>query len=537
MITEDQTEVVRFLASPSTHGGACVERIDTHSAVVFLAGQRVYKLKRAVRFDYLDFSNPERRRAMCDAEVRLNRRTAPSVYRGVVAVTREPDGSLALAGRGTAIDWVVEMNRFDQEVLFDRLAAAGRLDLGLMPALAFSIAEFHKTAERRTDHGGTPGMTWVIDGNADGFDEYGEGVLDPGACRRLTGSARMELERREALLDERRASGFVRQCHGDLHLRNIVLLDGRPTLFDGVEFNDEIACIDVLYDLAFLLMDLWRRSLPRHANTVWNRYLADSGDFGGVPLLPLFLSCRAAVRAKTSATAARLQADPLRSSELQELAREYLTMAEDFLHSHRPCLVAIGGFSGTGKSTLALGLAPSVGAAPGAVVIRSDEIRKQLYGVPPLHRLGPEGYSSEMSERVYATVAERASTAVRAGHSAIVDAVYARPDDRQTIERVAANVGVSFVGIWLEAPDSTLVARVEQRNNDASDANAAVIRVQLQQGTGVLTWHRVEAAPLSDIVLESTVKYIQAQLPGVLNSAGVASHASGLSPLQSRGSR
>ena len=282
MITEDQTEVVRFLASPSTHGGASVERIDTHSAVVFLAGQRAYKLKRAVRFDYLDFSNPERRRAMCDAEVRLNRRTAPSVYRGVVAVTREPDGSLALAGRGTAIDWVVEMNRFDQEVLFDRLAAAGRLDLGLMPALACSIAEFHMTAERRTDHGGTPGMAWVIDGNADGFDEYGEGVLDPGACRRLTDSARMELERRGALLDERRASGFVRQCHGDLHLRNIVLLDGRPTLFDGVEFNDEIACIDVLYDLAFLLMDLWRRRLPRHANTVWNRYLADSGDFDGV---------------------------------------------------------------------------------------------------------------------------------------------------------------------------------------------------------------------------------------------------------------
>ena len=180
MITEDQTEVVRFLASPSTHGGASVERIDTHSAVVFLAGQRAYKLKRAVRFDYLDFSTAERRRAMCDAEVRLNRRTAPSVYRGVVAVTREPDGALALDGRGTPIDWVVEMNRFAQEALFDRLAAAGRLDLGLMSALASSIAEFHITAERRTDHGGKSGMAWVIDGNADGFAEFSEGVLDPG---------------------------------------------------------------------------------------------------------------------------------------------------------------------------------------------------------------------------------------------------------------------------------------------------------------------------------------------------------------------
>ena len=408
MLTEDQTDVIEFLAAPSAHGTATVERIDTHSAIVFLAGERAYKLKRAVRFDYLDFSTVERRRAMCDAEVRLNRRTAPDIYRGVVPITREPGGALALGGSGPPIDWVVEMNRFPQEALFDRLAAAGRLDLELMPPLAAAIAEFHRIAEPRTDHGGKPGMAWVIEGNAAGFAEYGANVLDPLACRRLTEASRAELDNRGALLDERRASGFVRQCHGDLHLRNIVLLDGRPTLFDGVEFNDKIACTDVLYDLAFLLMDLWRRGLPRHANAVWNRYLAETGDFSGLSLLPLFLSCRAAVRAKTSATAARLQPDARRGNELQALAREYLAMAERLLNPPRPCLIAIGGFSGTGKSTLALGLAPSVGAVPGAVVIRSDEIRKRLSGVSPLDRLGPEGYSSEMSERVYATVAERA---------------------------------------------------------------------------------------------------------------------------------
>ena len=186
------------------------------------------------------------------------------------------------------------------------------------------------------------------------------------------------------MLERRRESGFVRQCHGDLHLRNIVLLDGRPTLFDGVEFNDEIACTDVLYDLAFLLMDLWRRRLPRHANTVWNRYLVETADFDGVSLLPLFLSCRAAVRAKTSATAAQLQHDVQRRNELEGMAREYLAMAERLLHPPHPCLVAVGGFSGSGKSTLALSLAPSVGAVPGAVVLRSDETRKRLCGVPLL---------------------------------------------------------------------------------------------------------------------------------------------------------
>jgi aminoglycoside phosphotransferase family enzyme/predicted kinase len=508
MLTEDQAGVIEFLAAPSTHRTATVQRIDTHSAIVFLAGARAYKLKRAVRFDYLDFSTAERRRAMCDAEVRLNRRTAPNIYRGVVPITREPGGALTLGGSGPPIDWVVEMNRFSQEALFDRLAAAGRLDLDLMPPLAAAIVEFHRIAEPRTDHGGKPGMEWVIDGNAVGFAEYGQDVLDPVTHRRLTDASRAELDTRGALLDERRASGLVRQCHGDLHLRNIVLLDDRPTLFDGVEFNDQIACIDVLYDLAFLLMDLWRRGLPRHANAVWNRYLEDADDLGGMALLPLFLSCRAAVRAKTSATAARLQPEVRRQNELQALAREYLAMAEGLLHPPGPCLVAIGGFSGTGKSTLALGLAPSVGGVPGAVVIRSDVIRKRRSGVSPLDRLGPDGYSSEMSERVYATVAERARMTIREGHGAIVDAVYARPGDRQTIERVAADAAVPFVGIWLEAPETTLIARVEQRRNDASDADAAVIRLQHRDGSGVIGWHRVEASRSPGVVLDDALKYV-----------------------------
>jgi predicted kinase len=183
-------------------------------------------------------------------------------------------------------------------------------------------------------------------------------------------------------------------------------------------------------------------------------------------------------------------------------------MAEGLLHPPGPCLVAIGGFSGTGKSTLALGLAPSVGGVPGAVVIRSDVIRKRRSGVSPLDRLGPDGYSSEMSERVYATVAERARMTIREGHGAIVDAVYARPGDRQTIERVAADAAVPFVGIWLEAPETTLIARVEQRRNDASDADAAVIRLQHRDGSGVIGWHRVEASRSPGVVLDDALKYV-----------------------------
>ena len=508
MITQDQTAVIDFLASPSTHGGVSVERIETHTAIVFLAGTRAYKLKRAVLFDYLDFSTPERRRVLCDAEVRLNRRTAPALYRGILAVTRERDRGLALGGSGTPVDWVVEMTRFDQEALFDRLAAAGQLDHKLMPPLAAAIAEFHMVAERRADHGGKTGMAWVIKGNAAGFAEYGAAYLEPAACVRVTDAAGAELDRRGDLLDARRNAGSVRQCHGDLHLRNIVLLDGRPTLFDGVEFNDEISCTDVLYDLAFLLMDLWRRRLPRHANAVWHRYLAETGELDGVALLPLFLSCRAAIRAKTSATAAQLQNEAPRRGELQELARDYLAMAESLLHPPGPCLIAIGGGSGSGKSTLALGLAPSVGAVPGAVVLRSDEIRKQLCGVSLFERLGPEGYSAQVSDRVYAAVAERARLTVSGGHSAIVDAVYLRPTDRQAIEQVAADASVPFVGLWLEAPESTLIERAEQRRNDPSDADASVVRMQRAPPNGMVGWHRLDATIPAEIVLQRALTYL-----------------------------
>jgi len=519
MITEDQTAVVEFLGAPSTHGGARVERIETHASIVFLVGERAYKLKRAVRFDYLDFSTSERRRLLCEAEVRLNRRTAPTLYRGVVAVTHERDGSYALAGSGRTIDWVVEMNRFPQEALFDRLASIGGLGVDLMPSLATAIAGFHRSAEHRRDRGGAAGMSWVTESNATGFAEFGRACLDPSATYRVTDDVRCEVERRTALLERRRESGFVRQCHGDLHLRNIVLLDGRPTLFDGVEFNDEISCTDVCYDLAFLLMDLWRRKLPRHANLVWNRYLLEMADFGGISLLPLFLSCRAAVRAKTSVTSAHLQTDVQRRRELEGTAREYLAMAEEFLHPPDPCLVAVGGFSGSGKSTLALNFAPLVGAAPGAVVLRSDEGRKRLCGVPLLQRLGPEGYSASVCERVYKQLAEQAGQALRAGHSVIVDVVYAQAAERRAIEQVADGAAVPFVGLWLEAPESVLIDRTVQRRNDASDADATVVRLQRARDTGHICWHRLDATATAPSVLSLATARIRDRVRDVLNTA------------------
>lgn len=503
MITEDQSRVLDYLGSPAAHGGAAVERIDTHVSVVFLAGARAWKLKRAVRYDYLDYSTADRRRAMCEAEVRVNRRTAPVLYRGVSPVTRRADGSLSIGGVGPPVDWLVEMARFDQGGLFDRLAAAGRLPLELMSTLARAIAAFHGAADRRTDQGGWHAMRRVIDGNAAGFAEEGGGILDPATCARLTDRSRSALERNGVLLDQRRGAGDVRHCHGDLHLRNIVLRDGRPTLFDAIEFNDEISSTDVLYDLAFLLMDLWRLGLPQHANAVWNGYLAETADLGGLPLMPLFLSCRAAVMAKTTATSANLQADSELRRTLQTLANDYLSLADRLLDPTAPRLIAIGGLSGSGKSTLALDLAPATGAAPGAVVIRSDAIRKELRGVSPMDRLGPGGYTDEMSRRVYATLVTQAGAVVRGGYAAIADAVFANAADREAIHHAARAAGVPFTGLWLEAPASVLISRVEGRGPDVSDAGVDVIRRQLANQRDTPRWHRVDASRTRQQVREA----------------------------------
>ena len=503
MTADTQHDVVAFLSTPEAYGlpAGSVERIDTHISSVWLAGDRAFKLKRAVRFDYVDFSTIELRRVACEAEFRLNRRTAPTLYRAVRAVTREADGSLALGGRGVAIDWVVEMARFDQDTLFDRLAERGRLDVALMQGLAAAIVRLHADATARPDHGGRAGMLWVVDGNALGFVEQGAAVLDSGACERLTADSRAAIDRHAVLLDARRRGGLVRECHGDLHLRNIFLLDGVPTIFDGVEFNDEISCIDVLYDLAFLLMDLWRRDLRVHANAVFNEYLARTTNVGALALMPLFLSCRAAVRAKTSATAAKALGDTGQLRELQAAARQYLELAQGFLRPPSARLIAIGGFSGSGKTTLARDLAPGIGAAPGALVVRSDVLRKTLLGVAPLTRLGPEGYAAEVTQRVYRAIAERAGAALKAGHAVIADAVFANPQDRATIAAVAREVGVPFSGVWIDAPPEILARRVDGRAADASDATTDVLERQLRSGTGRLDWRRVDGSGDIDAVL------------------------------------
>lgn len=487
-----QHEVAAFLGDPRNHGGAAVERVDTHAAMVFLAGGRAYKLKRAVRYPYLDFSTVERRRAACEAELTLNRRTAPSLYLGVEPVVRRPDGDLAIGGPGDVLDWLVAMRRFPADALFDAMAERGALTPGLMRALADAVAAFHATAERRPDGGGAAAMRGVVDGNI--AELRGNPALFPeDRVARLAARSAGALDRMAALLEERRRGGQVRHCHGDLHLRNIVLLDGVPTLFDGIEFDESFAVVDVLYDLAFLLMDLDHRGLRPLGNAVLNRYLEATGDLAGLALLPLFLSVRAAVRAKIAAAVAAVQDDRAAAAGLEREALAYLDHALRALEPPPARLVALGGLSGTGKTRLARALAPALGPAPGAVVLRSDAVRKRLFGVAETDRLPPEAYAPAVTARVYAVLAENARTVLRAGHAAVADAVHARPEERAAIAAVARVAGARFDGRWLDAPLAVRIDRIGRRRGDASDATAEVARRQETYDLGPLDWLRVRA--------------------------------------------
>lgn len=488
-----QSEVVEFLMRPETYGVAEVDRIDTHISVIFLAGERAYKLKRAIRLPFLDYSTLELRRRACEEELRIDRAMAPEIYLKVTAVTQEDDGALSLAGPGRPVDWLVVMHRFDQADLFDRLATAGRLNRPLMREVADAVATLHEDADRRPDQGGTPAMTKIIDDNVAELSRFAEKGLTAREIKKYGTQARHELARCASLLETRRHNGAVRRGHGDLHLGNICLFQGRATPFDAIEFNDAIACCDVLYDLAFLVMDLWHRGFRDLANFTFNRYLAMTGEYAGLAAFPLFLSCRAAVRAKVCAMTAAVVDDAKAAAAIDD-AGLYLANSIEHLNRTAPRLIAVGGMSGTGKSTLAMELAPALGITPGAVILRSDIVRKRLFGQSPETKLPADAYGEETTHRVYEQLAAQAETALRAGYTVITDAAFLRRDERASIEGLADKLGLSFHGLWLEAPDGVLLDRVTARQGDASDADAKIVEMQARYSFGEIAWSRIDAS-------------------------------------------
>ncbi|MBS0123114.1 AAA family ATPase [Thetidibacter halocola] len=485
----DQAETIRFLSSGDAFAAEDpVEVIQTHGAYVFLCGDTALKLKRAVKYDYMDLSTVALRKGLIARELELNQPVAPEIYRDMLPVTRTEAG-LALDGGGEVVDWVLRMWRFPAENELVRVTERGALDDDTASAVGEAIAAYHAVApvQRR------PGRILI----ADILAELGRVFAEfPGAAA----TARVgEWERAVAacldtngsLLDSRGRKGDVRRAHGDLHLRNLVLIDGRPVLYDALEFDETLGTCDVLYDIAFLVMDLCHRGLHRQGCRVLDAWLraARGGQDAGMAALPLFLSVRAAIRAMVL-----LQTDQARGEPGQSAAEvaAYMELACAALQPEELRLIAVGGYSGSGKSVLARALAPGLGALPGAALLSSDLERKA--GLPAGTTLDPEAYAAERREAVYHDLFARTATLLAAGHSVVLDATFVDPQLRAAAEAVATRANLPFHGLWLEAPEPVLEARLRSRQGDASDADVDVLRKQLSAERGEMTWAVVDAS-------------------------------------------
>lgn len=494
-----QDRIFAALTDATLHPG--VRRIDTHAASVFLDGARALKIKRAVKFPFLDYSTLDKRKAACEEEVRINRPLAPQIYHRVVAITEEADGSVQVDGPGRPIEYAVDMSRFDESQTLDHLAKGGPLDEKLASATADAIVTSHTLAER------AEGKTWMsavpglIDGNSNGLGNGNR--LDAEKIAQLAKASHAMLLLLRPLLEERGRHGFVRRCHGDLHLANIVSIGGRPVLFDAIEFDARIATVDVLYDLAFTLMDLLRHAQARAANIVLNRYLAATppDNLDALSALPLLMSIRAAIRAQVALT--RLKPLDSDDPDILDDARRYFELAQVLIHPPAPRLISIGGLSGTGKSVLARALAPFIAPQPGAIVLRSDIIRKQMFGVEDTQRLPSSAYTPEVAARVYDTLAQHAWRVLAQGHSAIIDGVFAREEERDAIAALARECNVPLNGLFLVADLATRQARIGSRREDASDATQEVAAEQERYNIGHVGWATIDASGTPEQTLQS----------------------------------
>jgi uncharacterized protein len=511
-----QREVVEFLADATSYAGVDrVERFETHGNLVFLAGSEAWKIKRAVRFPYMDFSTLEKRHAACLREVEINRQFAPALYLGCVPIARSPAGKLAFGSAGSIVEWAVHMRRFEQVALLSNIARTNGVPDDLARQLADTVFACHETAKRATPASGIAPMRKLAHSLAGSLGKADAFPADEVAL--LQGHIAQHLSRSAAILDERAVNGFVRRCHGDLHLANIVMWQGRPVAYDAIEFDEALATIDTFYDLAFLLMDLDRHAQRPAANLVLNHYLwrgRNDLDLKGLVGLPLFLALRALVRAVVSIDRAAQEGADARGTDMQR-ARGYFRAARDYAAPPTPQLIVIGGLSGTGKSTLAAMLAPWVGGTPGAIHLRSDLERKALAGVGEFDRLPASAYTDAARRRVYGVLRERAGVVLAAGSSVIVDAVLAEQEQRQDIEAVAAELGVPCRRIWLKAEPKQLIARVAERRNDASDATPDIVLAQVQSDTGSPSagWSVIDAGGTAFATLERARAVLGISMP------------------------
>jgi aminoglycoside phosphotransferase family enzyme/predicted kinase len=498
----DQQPVIDFLHDPRSYGHAAepFEVRQTHISWVFLAGPYAYKLKKAVSLGFLDYSTPRLRRHFCEEEVRLNRRLAPGIYLGVVSL-RERDGKLQIGedGNGREVDTVVLMQRLPEEAMLSKLVEKGRAGDEHIDALARRLASFYRHAPRPPPEKGFGTPAALRRDLLENFEQTASvrpEVLPPGRLDAIRSGQLSFLTLREELFERRVAEAWIVEGHGDLRAEHVAFLP-ECVVVDCIEFNERFRSIDVASDIAFLVMDLEFLKVPRLGERLVERYVASSGDAGLHELLDFYVSYRAYVRGKVDAIKlAQGNAVASEVAMLEKRARRYFELAQaHVVKFHEPLLIATGGLPGSGKSTLARALAERLGAP----CLRSDEVRKELAGLPPTARRAgafEEGiYAPEHSRRTYEALAERARRLLNEGASVVIDATCARRSERDRLLGVAQEAGAKAAFLECRAPRELLAERLERRlaaGRDPSDATPAILEAQMARYEQYLPGEAIE---------------------------------------------
>jgi aminoglycoside phosphotransferase family enzyme/predicted kinase len=487
----DQARLVAALVRGFDAGGVAPTRVlETHISYVLLTGAHAYKIKKAVEFAFVDYRTLEARRVFCEREVKLNRRLAPALYVDVVRITGTEQAPV-LDGEGPAIEYAVKMREFPQHALASALLEHGELGAADIDALAKTVADFHQAIDVAApiDGHGTPaGILRLALQNVAEIDWLAGTASGRHQVAELRGWTEREYWLRHDVLQRRLERGFVRECHGDLHLGNIARVDGELVVFDGIEFNDELRWIDTMSEIAFTVMDLEHRGRADLAHRFQNAYLEHTGDYAGLGVLSFYLVYRALVRAKVALLRAAQEERSVAgvsregATSMSHVARGYLTLAARHAGTPQTALIVTCGLSGSGKTTLSQAMLEAMGA----VRVRSDVERKRIRGVAPLERVraGVDAalYSPEVTASTYARLRDLARAIVGGGRIAIVDASFLRRSQRESFRALAAELGVPFVLLALEADEATLRRRIADRaakGTDASDADLAVLAHQV----------------------------------------------------------
>ena len=498
--------------------------VETHISWVLLAGQHAYKIKKPVNFGFLDFSTPEKRRFCCNEELRLNRRLAADLYLEVVPITGTPDHP-RIGGAKAATEYAVKMIRFPAGQLLSEYAERGQLSIDAIDQLADRVAVFHQTIEQAGEdspYGDSANINhWFVEN----FDHIGPLLVDDTRkeqLQRIQQWGDHEWRKRTELMQQRKLLGHVRECHGDLHLGNMTLINGKVTLFDCIEFNPMLRWIDVISEVAFLFIDLLHFGYEPHAYRFLNRYLQHTGDYQGLALLRYYLVYRALVRAKVSLLR-MVQQQNDRAAAKQALC-EYTTfadLAERITRPRQTVLIITHGYSGSGKSLMSGQLAEHIGAFQ----IRSDIERKRLFGYAANAQTGSainDGlYSQEASLKTYQHLKELAGAVLEAGFPVIVDAAFLKSEQRDRFRRLADDCGVPFHIVTFQASDQELCKRIKQRQNDASEATMDVLRQQQvsaqpfseQEQSSVITINTESANALETLLAGFESGYIKQYPP------------------------